>query len=71
MLISSVFLLLTAIVYILLWDRQSNIHTWTVLAQVSSMFFMYITLAAANILSLVTDSDESEKSVFCTGIGKN
>ena len=47
--ISAFFLLLTAVVYIFLWDKH-NVHGWTVSCHVSSMFFLYVFLATSYFL---------------------
>ncbi len=70
MLLSAVFLLLTAAFYVLLWDKQSNIHTWTILSMVVSMFFMYIFLAVANIMNLSISTSNEETGKVCMAVGE-
>ena len=47
--ISAFFLLLTAVVYVLLWDKH-NVHGRTISCHVSSMFFLYVFLALSFFL---------------------
>ncbi|ODM89681.1 G-protein coupled receptor Mth2 [Orchesella cincta] len=67
MLLSSIFLLLTILTYIALWERQS-VHGWTIVSHTVSLFFMYIFLGIAHIIG-VTYGHEYLGSPGCIGIG--
>ncbi|CAL8095353.1 unnamed protein product [Orchesella dallaii] len=67
MLVSSVFLLLTILTYIALWERQS-VHGWTIVSHTVSLFLMYIFLGIAHIVG-VTHGHEFLGSPGCIGIG--
>ncbi|CAL8081523.1 unnamed protein product [Orchesella dallaii] len=64
--VASVFLLLTATVYIILWDKQ-NIHGWTIISFVISQFFLFIFLSVSTGLSLVMYQQEASKTFYCIG----
>ena len=69
MISSSIFLLLTFIVYLLLWN-QHGLHGWTTLGHSSSMFFMYIFLGTAHILQVQTTNGLAVlKTMECVAVG--
>ncbi|CAG7716750.1 unnamed protein product [Allacma fusca] len=63
--ISSIFALLTVIVYVALWDKQ-NIHGWTVVGFSVSMFFCLVTTAFGHGVGLFQEHDLiSSGSILC------
>lgn len=68
--VSSLFLLLTAVIHVMLLDKQ-HLHGLTVLCHSISMFFMYIFCAIAHIVSIYPEWKGKEpRSGFCLSVGK-
>jgi len=64
---ASVILLITAVVYLLLWNKH-NVYEWTVFFEVISMLFMIISVGAAH--TVARDPTEGHLgSRHCTIIG--
>lgn len=68
MLIGSFFLLLTIVIFLLIWEKH-NIHAWTIFAFVCSMFMMFIFLAVSHLTSSSGDYNLSGTN-RCKSIGK-
>ncbi|ODM94069.1 putative G-protein coupled receptor Mth-like 1 [Orchesella cincta] len=51
MMVASVFLFLTAVVYLILWRRQ-NVHGWTFLGYVLSLLLTFVFLSLAHLMSV-------------------
>ncbi|CAL8093003.1 unnamed protein product [Orchesella dallaii] len=54
LLVTSVFPLITSVVYLLLWKRQ-NVHGWTICCTSASLFFMYIFQGIAHLLGVLLE----------------
>ncbi|CAL8098922.1 unnamed protein product [Orchesella dallaii] len=63
MMVASVFLFLTALVYLILWKRQS-IHGWTFLGYVVSLLLTFVFLSLAHLMS-AGESDCSFIGIAC------
>ncbi|CAL8124077.1 unnamed protein product [Orchesella dallaii] len=61
------FLLVTAIVYILVWTKQ-NVHGWTLFSHTLAMLLHYVAQGVANTVSRILNSDQNA-SVLCRIIG--
>jgi len=62
------FLLVTAIVYLLLWGKQ-NIHGWTLFSHTLAMLLNYMGQAITNTVTRVYDSNDTATST-CKIIGE-
>lgn len=61
------FLLVTVIVYILLWGKQ-NVHGWTLFSHTLAMLLFYLLQGITNAVSRLYDSDDNA-STSCMLIG--
>lgn len=67
MITSSIFSLLTVVVYCILKEKQ-NIHGWTIASYALSIFFMYIFLGLAHLIRYYR-SDDVLKTTSCVAVG--
>jgi peptidoglycan/LPS O-acetylase OafA/YrhL len=66
---ASLILFITAVVYLLLWDKH-NLYEWTVFFEVVSMLFMIVSVAVAH--TVARDPNEGHLgSRHCAAIGKS
>ncbi|CAG7731150.1 unnamed protein product [Allacma fusca] len=63
---ASIFLLLTLLVYALLWKEQ-KIQGWIVMSHSATMFFMYGFNGTTNVLELLKRSDDPIRTPLCVG----
>ncbi len=68
MFISSSFLFITVLVYLLIWNIH-NIHGWTVFSLSVSMFFMLIFLGTSRAMQLTLERNEASGSGSCVFVG--
>lgn len=70
LIVASAFLLVTILVYILLWEKQ-NVHGFTSLAYFASMFGMYIFTALRRLDYLMFFQNEMGYGCFAIGNSLN
>ena len=65
--VASAFLLMTVIVYTIIWDRHT-LHGWTVFSEVLSNFLMIVTVGLAHYF--VRNVDNGPPSYGCVALGE-
>ncbi len=65
--ISAFFLLLTDLLYILIWKHQNNIHFWLQFSFATSLLFAFTGFA---VNQLYSDELFAISSMLCKGMGK-